>query len=174
MFYVYCNAYGHLLFALYLRNKDRQITVVTNYDNIVDFFHRFVPYGKEGREIDAVDVKIFILDVVKRCWVTQFVVDTWQFPEAKQAIERAGVQVVHNVVQKEEYDILKEKLYLKSIKMPHYEVVLGELKELELISGKKVDHPKKGSKDVADAFANANWALNNEEMMEEVPVYGCV
>jgi len=39
--------------------------------------------------------------------------------------------------------------------MPDYEPLKRELRSLEIIRGRKVDHPPRGSKDVADAAAGA-------------------
>jgi len=52
---------------------------------------------------------------------------------------------------------MKELFYNGRMKIYNSEILLTELKRLELVEGKKVDHPAKGSKDVADAVAGATF-----------------
>jgi intein/homing endonuclease len=70
----------------------------------------------------------------------------------KQGIESDVFSVDKNL---DAYETLKESAYGGKLKMPYHEVLLHELQRLELIEGKKVDHPIRGGKDVADAVAGA-------------------
>jgi hypothetical protein len=128
---------------------------------VVDFTCRF-KQTEEEPEISAEKVKNFIIQVGRRYPLHTFVVDTWQFPETVQAIEQSGIYVVQNTVKKEQYDLLKEYIYTGNIKIPEDEIVKNELLQLELRLGTKVDHPRDGSKDVADALANAVWLCHQE------------
>lgn len=128
---------------------------------VVDFTYRFTQTEEEP-EINAEKVKDFIIQVGRRFPLHTFVVDTWQFPETVQAIEQSGIYVEQNVVKKEQYDLLKEYIYTGNIKIPEDEILKDELLQLELRLGTKVDHPKDGSKDVADALANAVWVCHQE------------
>jgi hypothetical protein len=128
---------------------------------IVDFVHRFEQH--DGNEIDAEMVKWFIVSVARRYPLRCFIVDTWQFPETIQAIEREGVFVKQHTVKKAEYDCLKECIYTGNIKIPVHEKLNEELKGLELVRGIKVDHPRHGTKDIADTLANAVWELIEEQ-----------
>ncbi len=127
---------------------------------VADFVLRFTQEGKE--EIDAFAVKAFILSVANTFPVRSFIVDTWQYPETIQALERAGILVKQHTVKKQEYDCLKERMYTGKLKIPANEKLNDELKGLELMRGIKVDHPKTGTKDMADALANAVWELCEE------------
>jgi len=140
---------------------------------IVDFVHRFKPPEGQIGEIDAEKVKKFILSVANHFPLRTFIIDTWQYPETIQAIERAGIFVKQHTVKKPEYDCLKEYIYTGKIKIPENEKLFDELKSLELVRGIRVDHPKNGSKDMADALANAVWELKedlNMKPMAWVPV----
>ena len=39
--------------------------------------------------------------------------------------------------------------------MPHIQMLLDEMSQLRIVSDKKVDHPRKGSKDLSDAVTGA-------------------
>lgn len=80
--------------------------------------------------------------------------DGWQSADSKQLLTRAGFKVVVAGVKLDAYDTTKELIGRGVLVMPRttrsmkfYE----EASELELIGGIKVDHPVKGTKDVADA-----------------------
>jgi len=148
------------------------------HDIIADILHRFTAQNTRetddesdtAREINANFVKDFIFELNRRCTISMFATDTWMFPETIQAIRGAGIQVEQNHVTKREYDKLKELIYSLRIKLPQYPYVCEELKALEIARGQRVDHPKEGSKDVADALANAVWFETCFEKIGEIPV----
>jgi len=129
---------------------------------VVDFTHRFTPPELQIGEIDADQVKKFILSVANRFPIRSFMIDTWQYPETIQALEHAGIFVKQHTVKKAEFDCLKEYIYTGKIKIPENEKLFDELQSLELVKGIRVDHPKNGSKDMADALANAVFELKED------------
>lgn len=137
---------------------------------VVDLLHRFSPDIEEEREVDAEKLKEYIIALANAFPIYSFVTDTWQFPETIQAIRRAGVNVEQHHVKKMDYDYLKELIYTKQIVLPYHEKLMEELKMLELRSGTRVDHPRGGSNDVADALANACYLERNLVGVSEAPV----
>lgn len=146
-----------------VKNDAFGIALVHPEGNIIvaDIVHRFTQESKP--EIDAAAVKNLIFEITNTFPVRSFVVDTWQYPETIQALEQAGVFVKQHVVKKAEYDCLKERIYTGKIKIPEDEKINDELKSLELVRGIRVDHPRDGSKDMADALANAVWECMEEQ-----------
>jgi len=135
---------------------------------VIDGLGRFLPNTVDlQHEIDTEAVSKLVMGVREDMWLSDFVTDTWMFPETQQRIRKKGVNTVNNVVKKEHYDFLKEKVYTHIIDWPESEIMMTELKGLELLRGQKVDHPKKGSKDVSDAAANATWILGLDAGHEE-------
>jgi len=138
----------------------------------VPFAHSFEPKGHDIAEIDATRVVQYIKDMINKHNVVWFFTDIWNYPSALNEIRKSGVRVEQNTVSKKEYDALKEKIYeceKEGKKMlPPNDLLLEELKMLELHKGRKVDHPKRGSKDVTDAVANAVAnAIEQKDNMEE-------
>ncbi len=74
------------------------------------------------------------------------------------------------MVKKEDHDRVKMRLYYKKIRICPFEPLRQELQSLRIINAKKVDHPKGGSKDIADALANAVWALESKLTRRTVPL----
>ena len=142
---------------------------------LYDIIWRFAPNLElNQREIDANHVKEFTLLLAKYFPSYAMVVDTWQFPETVQALKNAGVNVVQHFVDKETYDMFKEAIYMGTVMMPNYPTFLQEFKALELRRGKKVDHPRNGSKDVSDACANAYYISKEHIGSFDEPMYASV
>ena len=150
-------AYKNDRFGLALAYRDDDEDIIR-----VPLAHSFQPRGKDVSEIDAKRVVDYIVKLIETHNVVKFYVDIWNYPSALQKIRQNGVMVEQNTVQKEEYDTLKEKIYTGEISLPPNDLLVKELKQLELINGQKVDHPKKGSKDIADAVANAVYNCFND------------
>jgi len=144
---------------------------------IIDMIHEFQPVRKnveEIKEVDAGEIKAFILDIMTRCELTTFITDIWNFPETLQDIRERGVEVIQNHVGIEHYTSFKESAYSGKVEYVRNEKFLEEMKSVELIRGMKIDHPKSGSKDVADAVVNLCWHLKPENALDgvrEAPVY---
>jgi hypothetical protein len=140
---------------------------------IVDFTTRFTQTEDEP-EINAAKVKDFIFEITNRVSVRSFMIDTWQYPETIQALSNAGIYVKQHTVKKTEYDCLKEAIYTGKVKIPLNEKLKDELEQLEIVHGTRIDHPRNGSKDMADALANAVFECMEEENMrpEVIRPYG--
>ncbi|RLI17756.1 hypothetical protein DRO54_11045, partial [Candidatus Bathyarchaeota archaeon] len=136
---------------------------------VVDFTMKFekVP---PAREINASHVRSFIEEIIDRGFkVSLFVTDVKTFPELFQSLEKRGVKIEQSFVKKETYDYLKERINLGEIFWPRDPDLFDELIHLEIVSQRKVDHPKFGSKDIADALAN--MAFYVKDVQRQKPVW---
>ena len=142
---------------------------------VYDVVWRFVPdLNREQREIDTEYVKSFVLKLAQYFPVYGLVVDTWQYPETVQALRNGGVNVVQHIVNKETYDMLKEAIYSNGVTMPRYPKFKEEFTSLELKRGTKIDHTRKGSKDVSDAVANCLYLAKTNVGIVEEPIFAAV
>jgi len=130
--------------------------------------YRLKPTAK--RELDPIYVKDKICDIIRKFHVRYAVFDTWNYPEAQETIRRMGVPVFNHIVKKDDYDRLKRRMYYRSVKLCPYDVLRKELLNLQLINAKRIDHVRGGSKDVADALANAIWLLDEALPKKHMPV----
>lgn len=64
----------------------------------------------------------------------------------------------------EPYMTLKTVINMKRLDIYKYPPLEHELKQLELVKGKKVDHPKSGSKDLADALSCSIYTAIKDNM----------
>lgn len=119
-------------------------------------------------EIDFEMLKEFIGLVIDRYPTIKLATfDSYIAASLAQYIVSRGVKVEFLNVNKEHHDNLKiEGIYRGKILTYSNEVLERELKDLELINGKKVDHPAEGSKDRADAVAGAAFHALAEKEVE--------
>ena len=122
---------------------------------VVDFVHRVKPL----LEVDPAEVAWIVDQIKGRFNVRWFIIDQWNYPETIAAIRASGITIEFNTVRKEQHDKLKECWYTNVVDCYEYPFLLKELTNLEIHRSTKVDHPRKGSKDVADAVANTCWKV---------------
>lgn len=89
--------------------------------------------------------------------IAQVSYDGWQSADSRQILERRGIATKLVSVDRtpEAYETLKELLLDGRVRLYPYEPFLQEAERLEVGPTGKVDHPRGGSKDVADAVAGA-------------------
>lgn len=87
--------------------------------------------------------------------------DGWQSVDSIQILQKRGIESETLSVDRDTkaYDTLKEMLHTKRFDCYEFEPFSKEYKRLELVKGKKVDHPQGGSKDVADAVAGVCYNI---------------
>ena len=81
--------------------------------------------------------------------------DRWQSFDIQQELQAVGIRTDTVSVAKKHYEDLAMMIYEERVVMPHIPLLLEEMSELKIINDKKVDHPRKKSKDLADAVTGA-------------------
>ena len=111
-----------------------------------------------GGEVDFARVRELIGDLRRRGFqIAQVSFDGWQSVDSRQILRRQGLRTALVSVDRDlgAYETLKELVHTGRLHLPPCAPLLQELRRLELVRGIKVDHPRGGSKDVADALAAA-------------------
>ena len=112
----------------------------------------------EGKEINIADVRGVVYELKARGFsIQKCTFDQFQSASSIQEFNNMGVNSERLSIDKDLacYETLKEAINMGRIKFYKNEDFLMELRRLELKEGKKVDHPKGGSKDLADAVSGA-------------------
>jgi hypothetical protein len=81
--------------------------------------------------------------------------DRWKSFDIQQELQAVGIRTDTVSVGKKHYEDLAMMVYEERIAMPRIPLILDELSELKIINDKKVDHPRKKSKDLSDAVTGA-------------------
>lgn len=134
------------------------------------FVKRVTPEDHEG-EIDFERIRDFIIVLrdVHGWEIKRVTYDGWQSVDSQQMLRKRGITTEQVSVDKDTvaYDTYKDLLCSGRLVYYFDEALVGELSRLELIRGKKVDHPPNGSKDIADAAAGA--VLGAAQTMGYIP-----
>lgn len=118
-------------------------------------------FGSSAEEIDLEAIRELLLHLARQGMRFQMVsYDGFQSADSRQLLRKAGIPTALHSVDRntESYDTLKEWIYAGRVRIPDTErsrMFEQEARRLELVAGKKIDHPRGGSKDVADALAGA-------------------
>jgi hypothetical protein len=110
---------------------------------------------KEG-PVDLSEVKNWIVDFRRNGYQIGLVTfDRWQSFDIQQELKSIGIKADTLSVGKKHYEDLAMLVYEDRVLMPHIDILLDEMSQLRIVSDKKVDHPRKGSKDLSDAVTGA-------------------
>jgi hypothetical protein len=110
---------------------------------------------KEG-PVDLSEVKNWIVDFRRSGYQIGLVTfDRWQSFDIQQELKSIGIKADTLSVGKKHYEDLAMLVYEDRVLMPHIDILLDEMSQLRIVSDKKVDHPRKGSKDLSDAVTGA-------------------
>jgi len=125
---------------------------------------------KPKMEIDPIQIREEILRIRWELGCKYFVFDTWNYPLLQKELELSGAEVLNNVVKTTHYEAVRKLLYAQRLHVPYDPVLEREWKSLIQKSNNRVDHPKGGSKDVADCIANGVFVLDEIDIHPWVPI----
>jgi hypothetical protein len=81
--------------------------------------------------------------------------DRWQSFDIQNELKQVGMRTETVSVAKKHYEDMAMLVYEERLAMPAIELLFEELTELKIMKGNRVDHPRKSSKDLADAVCGA-------------------
>lgn len=128
---------------------------------------------KEGA-VNLAEVKNWIIDFKRQGFQVGLVTfDRWNSFDIQQELQTVGIKTETLSVAKKHYEDLAMMFYEDRVDMPHIQLLLDEMKELRIVSDKKVDHPRKGSKDLSDAVVGSVYnaiAYTPRNLNQEIEV----
>ena len=124
-----------------------------------------------GFRVDFGDV----LELLNRVNIVSLATDGWNSAFIIQQLESKGIFTKTSGVSRQDqfemYFTLREEINTGTIILPKHDKLLEELRELEIFAGQKIDHPRNGSKDVADAVVMARLAMTSDNVSTEEPAW---
>jgi phage terminase large subunit-like protein len=81
--------------------------------------------------------------------------DRWQSFDIQNELQAVGIKTETVSVAKKHYEDLAMMIYEERVAIPMIPILLEEMSELRIMKGNRVDHPRKKSKDLADAVCGA-------------------
>ena len=112
----------------------------------------------QGKEINIAEVRAVVYEMKARGFsIGKCTFDQFQSASSIQEFNNMGINSERLSIDKDLacYETLKEAINTGKVKFYRNEDFLMELRRLELIESKRIDHPRGSSKDLADAVAGA-------------------
>lgn len=120
---------------------------------IVDAVRWWTPKSTES--VDFTEVKDYIISLKHRGFDIRMVTfDRWNSHDMMQQLKAYGMNAEILSVAKKHYEDMALVVMEERLHGPHIPLLIDELLQLRIIKD-KVDHPRKGSKDLADATCGA-------------------
>ena len=106
--------------------------------------------------VDLSEVKKWIINLRREGFnIGTVTFDRWQSFDIQQELKAVGMRTDTVSVAKKHYEDLAMMIYEERIAIPHIPLLLEEMSELKIMNNNRVDHPRKKSKDLADAVCGA-------------------
>lgn len=162
IYYVHADlAQKHDKCAVAISHVDKWVETQTfnDYTQIVPFVVvDMIAWWEPRREgpVDLSEVKNWIINLRRDGFNLGLVTfDRWQSFDIQRDLKSVGINTETLSVAKKHYEDLAMLFYEERVVAPHIEILLDELLELRIVSSNKVDHPRKKSKDLADAMCGS-------------------
>ncbi len=129
---------------------------------VEDLLLEWVPNRAKGMTVDYRNVRDIILQIGAACQLGMCFFDRWNATGLIQDIRAAGIgaenKAFGSAAQLEWYRHFKMLVYNNIVELlPGEDKARGQLRQLQLINGNKIDHPPLGAKDLTDAEALSFW-----------------
>ena len=139
---------------------------------IVDAVRFWTPTA--SKSVDFTEVKDYILSLRERGFNLKMVTfDRWNSHDMMQQLGVHGIKTEILSVAKKHYEDMSLALTEERLHGPHIQLLIDELLQLRIVKD-KVDHPRKGSKDLADAVCGSIFnaiSLTPPDANKEVEIY---
>ena len=126
------------------------------------------------KSVDFTEVKDYILSLRTRGFnIKTCTFDRWNSHDMMQQLKKYGINTEILSVSKKHYDDMAMVVLEERLSGPHIPLLIDELLQLRIIRD-KVDHPRKGSKDLADAVCGAVYNSISRTRMrhdEEIKIH---
>jgi hypothetical protein len=135
------------------------IQVINNYEQVapmvvVDAVAWWEP--KIEGPVNLSEVKMWIQNLRRLGFNIGMVsFDRWQSFDIQNELKQVGMRTDTVSVAKKHYEDMAMLVYEERLAMPAIELLFDELTQLKIMKNNRVDHPRKKSKDLADAVCGA-------------------
>jgi len=162
VYYVHADlAQKHDKCAVAIAHVDKwvNVQVIKDYEQVapivvVDAVAWWEP--KVEGPVNLSDVKNWIINLRREGFnIGMVTFDRWQSFDIQQELKAVGIRTETVSVAKKHYEDLAMMIYEERIAMPRIPLLLEEMSELKIMKNNRVDHPRKKSKDLADAVCGA-------------------
>lgn len=116
-----------------------------------------------GDEIKTADAEALITPICKVLPIKMMVFDIYMHSQLHDIARDNGANVYQHNLDLGDWIMTRNDLYDGQAEVPYSEFLFKEYRELMVLNGKKVDHPRSGSKDQADSTGQVISYIRREQ-----------
>lgn len=121
---------------------------------VVDQVRYWTP--SKTKNVDFTEIREYILSLKRRGFDIKLVTfDRWESADTMKYLNERGLRSERLSVAKKHYEDFAMVVAEERVTGPNIELLIEELLQLRIMKNDKVDHPRKGSKDLSDAVCGA-------------------
>jgi hypothetical protein len=139
---------------------------------VVDAVRYWTP--TPDKSVDFTEVKDYILAIKSRGFnISLCTFDRWNSHDMMQQLKQYGINTETLSVSKKHYDDMAMVVLEERLSGPSIPLLIDELLQLRIMKD-KVDHPRKGSKDLADAVCGSIYnsiSLTRPNSNDEISIH---
>jgi len=135
---------------------------------IIDMVEAWKPNKEDRITVSFQNVEEVIRILNNFFYISMVVFDQWHSTESIERLFSEGMVTRKLGADIEMYETLKVLIYSGMVDLPENEVLLNELRQLNVIKNKKIEHPEGGSKDLADAICRVCWVVYLDSIRDAV------
>ena len=180
-YYVHADlAQKHDKCAVSIAHVDKWVSVQSfnGYEQVVPFVVvDAIVYWEPKKEgpVDLSEVKNWIINLRRLGFNLGLVTfDRWNSFDIQRDLTSVGIKTETLSVAKKHYEDLSMLVYEERVVLPQIDLLLEEMQELRIMSNNRVDHPRKKSKDLADAMCGSVYnaiSHTRREKIQEVEIH---
>lgn len=133
---------------------------------VIDYITRWTPDKDKGITVNFENVIQFLNEVKQKMNIQYVTFDQWSSESFLQRMHTLGIQSKEIPITISMWENLRSKVNEGLISFPQQEIcestpdLLQELKKLQLVKGKEVNHTATSTKDLSDAVARVNYLVD--------------
>jgi hypothetical protein len=121
---------------------------------VVDQVRYWTP--SKTKNVDFTEIREYILSLKRRGFNIRLVTfDRWESADTMKYLNERGLKSERLSVAKKHYEDFAMVVAEERVVGPQIELLIEELLQLRIMKNDRVDHPRKGSKDLSDAVCGA-------------------
>ena len=139
---------------------------------VIDAVRYWTPTA--SKSVDFTEVKDYIISLKERGFNLRMVTfDRWNSHDMMQQLKAYGINTELLSVAKKHYEDMSLVITEERLDGPRIQLLVDELLQLRIVRD-KVDHPRKGSKDLSDAVCGAVYnaiSLTARDLNQDLELY---
>lgn len=128
----------------------------------IDFVEPWIPDKANKVTVSFQNVEHVIAALANRFNIIRVTYDQWQSVESIQRLFSQGIYSTKLEISTTMYEEFKRMIYNGIVEIPNSDMLVSEMRQLNLIRGKTVDHSQGNYKDMSDAVCRVVYSCYND------------